>query len=245
MLELREKKDLIGVSADSKRAAWDRIHSIAEKAQSDPSVRGDLESSRFNVLFRYLREFDHTQLDSYAFEMQEIKGKLSFAGVPTNATACVLKVSFNGGGSKLRFPVALKYEPKGCDMILAIDDDESRYDELRRLLAGTGVELIIACCPERVQELLNSSSLRGILLDYDLDICCSNHKDLKGIAYIPDILKSQVPVIVVSANRTGGHLLYATLTKDAAAPVYYAPASDTYSPEYVWLGWLWREGALL
>jgi hypothetical protein len=238
VLDLRERRDLRNASLAEKESAWNRIREVARSAQLDAALRGDLDPSRFNVLFRYLAESDLNDLDFYAFEVHETV-------ITRAATVCFLLLSFSDGKSRLKYPVAVKYKNEGPDMILAIDDDEDRYDELKRLLAGTNVELVIACCPESVKQHLSRAELRGILLDYDLDICCDKHKDLKGSDYISDVIQARVPVVVVSANRTGGHWLYATLTKDATTPVYYAPASDTYSPEYVWLGWLWREGALI
>lgn len=238
MLELRERRDLQNASVAEKEIAWNRIHEVVRSAQSDVALRGDLDSSRFNVLFRYFAESDPADLDFYAFDVHEVDSARA-------ATVCFLFLSFSDGKSRLKFPVSVKYKNKGLDMILAIDDDEDRYDELKRLLAGTNVELVIACCPEMVKQHLSRAELRGILLDYDLDFCCDKHKNLKGSDYVGDLIQAGVPVVVVSANRTGGHQLYATLTKFATAPVYYAPASDTYSPEYSWLGWLWREGALI
>lgn len=138
-------------------------------------------------------------------------------------------------------------------MILAIDDDPSRYDYLRVLLgererAGKDpIRLVIAACRTCVERHLPEA--RAVLLDYDLDsgeLCaaCGGWVDVaKGSAYVDDLDGSGLPVVVVSASHPKNrHALHAALT-DRGVRAELMTALD-YGCEARWLGRLWAWGVL-
>ena len=99
-------------------------------------------------------------------------------------------------------------------MILAIDDDPTRYDGLRRMFeqrADGAPEFVVASCSVCILAHLPRAS--AVLLDYDLDSdrdeflgplcphCRENVPDrAKGIEYVPEVAAQGVPVVVVSAS---------------------------------------------
>jgi CheY-like chemotaxis protein len=137
-------------------------------------------------------------------------------------------------------------------MILAIDDDPERFDGLRTFLGrreqrgADPVRFEVATCARCVADLLPHAT--AILLDYDLDGCegcvrCRRDQGAaKGTDHLDAVAALGVPVIVVSANATGGQIMFRRL-REAGARVTLIRVLET-EPEIRWLGWLWSEGVL-
>lgn len=136
-------------------------------------------------------------------------------------------------------------------MILAIDDDSSRYDHLRRLLEARDVELFVVACPTCVGERVRYAS--GVLLDYDLDSgdpcagCFASYgvwaHASKGLHHVPALAVRRVPVVVTSASRPENvSRLCAALS--AAGVLHAQHRATDVDPEVRWIGALWAMGAL-
>ena len=135
-------------------------------------------------------------------------------------------------------------------MILAIDDDAGRYEHFGRLLGGRA-EVVVACCPACVAELLPKAA--AVLLDYDLDsgdVCnrCSASYDTwreyaKAIHYVPAVAARGVPVVVTSSSSSEN--IRALCAKLRAYDVRFRQhrATDP-DPEVRWIGELWVMGVL-
>lgn len=125
-----------------------------------------------------------------------------------------LRVHLVGGNAPLR---------AGKGMVLAIDDDSRRYDELRRLRPE--LDIRAASCPACVAALLPSAGV--VMLDFDLDLkpCPRCGQDGarasgvgpnahgKGLAHVEAVIARGVPVVVTSANDEGAAALVSALGK--------------------------------
>lgn len=145
-------------------------------------------------------------------------------------------------------------------MILAIDDDPDRYDGLVQWLVRRGLPsstLVVASCSVCVLRELATAS--AVLLDYDLDghedldgwrprVCPACHENLpdraKGIAYVPEVAASGLPVLVVSAShRANVDSMVQALRAHGATRIARHSATETM-PEPVWIAHLWAWGVL-
>ena len=135
-------------------------------------------------------------------------------------------------------------------MILAIDDDPERYEHLIRLLDGRA-QVVVACCPTCVAELLPLAT--AVLLDYDLDSgdpcprCFASYalwsSHSKAIVHVGRVAERKIPVIVTSASRSENiHALCLKLKEHGVKPGQYR-ASDI-EPELNWIGRLFVMGVL-
>jgi len=135
-------------------------------------------------------------------------------------------------------------------MILAIDDDGGRYGHLAHLLEGRA-EVVVACCPVCVSELLPVAT--AVLLDYDLDggdpcprcfaSCALWASHPKGIMYADKVAARKVPVVVTSSSSNEN--VRALCAKLRAYDVRFRQhrATDT-DPELKWIAELWLMGVL-
>ena len=135
-------------------------------------------------------------------------------------------------------------------MILIIDDDHDRFDGLTRLFedrASKGhpvPEIRITCVRSEIETWLPQA--HAVLLDYDLDLGDTHYPDKgwrKGTAYVPMLLATGLPLIVLSTNYEGGKLLNHQLVQAQKQPSTLLRANET-DPEIRWLGWLYQHGVL-
>lgn len=137
--------------------------------------------------------------------------------------------------------------------ILAIDDDQWRFDGLRRIFRAR--EAMDVCAPtlnvsaDPSYILAELPRCSCVFLDYDLD----GLQDIdggtkpaapyhKGTGYLDAIVAAQKPVIVVSANYEGSLRLYGKLSA-ANVQVKLVRATED-EPETKWMGTLWAWGIL-
>lgn len=129
-------------------------------------------------------------------------------------------------------------------LILAIDDDPGRYDELQRITYGR-VRIYVACCEQCVAERLPECA--AVLLDHDItgEPCTcgewSTTDDTRP--HLPAIAARGVPVIVTSCSDPDNRrALTAALLRGGGHVLQHS--ANEIQPEMHWLGWLWLQGVL-
>lgn len=145
-------------------------------------------------------------------------------------------------------------------LILAIDDDQERYDHLRDLLQDRAT-LTIASCPACVAAEL-ARAPAAVLLDYDLDLlpCPRCGADTgaerrpsgwvvrvndhgKSPIHVPTLGGLGLPVIVTSAAGRAADPLVPDLRAYGLPHVARISCVET-DPEIRWIGRLWAWGVL-
>lgn len=134
--------------------------------------------------------------------------------------------------------------------LLAIDDDPTRYEHLRRLL-GNRATLTIAACPDCVRRLLPTAD--AVLLDYDLDSgepCADCLRSFgmwshapKGSYHVHRMSIRKLPTVVVSASAPANVAGLCAALAVNGIPYARISAIET-EPELRWIGWLWSRGVL-
>lgn len=150
-------------------------------------------------------------------------------------------------GAAILLPDRTRARVVAAVVILAIDDDEGRYDGLRRLLDGRA-PLTVACCSECVAAALQVATV--VLLDYDLDsgdpCACGDLPEPSGrkaSAWVPWIIERGLPVIVTSCSWPEN---VDRLVADLRGRVPHLARHPAMEPECElrWLGRLWSWGLL-
>lgn len=144
------------------------------------------------------------------------------------------EVSFRVQGSE---PPPTRVQPSPPTLlVVAVDDDPARYDELaRRASSFLGWIVVTVEHPDALAQILdyNRDSVLAVLLDHDL-------RDLRGDPYTglqvanEVLLHRNVPVIVTSANRAGAKAISAALAEYAVEHRVISVVET--APEERWIG---------
>lgn len=116
------------------------------------------------------------------------------------------------------------------EIILAIDEDVSRYSRMVRPLARAGLALVQTSQPTVIEHVLASGGVAAVMLDYDLP-------DHRGTYYAERfLLERDLPVLVTSGNPTGAKELEALLDEHGVEYGQISARRDSAVAD--WMDWI-------
>ena len=119
-------------------------------------------------------------------------------------------------------------------LVVAIDEDPSRYTRLVAPLARAGLALVQSSQPTILEHLFASDSVAAVLLDYDLP-------DHKGTYYARRfLLERDIPVLVTSGNPQGADELVALLEEHGVKHGQISARRGSAVAD--WTDWVLAEG---
>lgn len=128
------------------------------------------------------------------------------------------------------------------DIVLAIDDNPERYQDLQNLLFNEdGILLIALNNPQGVEMLLSTGCVMCVLLDHDMPTVENGALTLQydGVWFARNVLGPRpLPVCVTSANTVGSRNISDVLDEYAVPHIQIPIANPRHTEE-------WRKFVLL